>query len=308
MGEALVAPGSPRLCLRTRCANGAGTGAATAPCLAGGADRAHGYPQVPTRGASPPGHPAHRAGVARPGSAPPRRRCPRARCASQGGVPGGHQCLGPYSAARWGADPDLQSAVGGGTRLRVFESPLFLASSVFVKKPRHIMALSFVMVLCLLVYRLAEVRVRQRLAATQQTVPDQLRRPTTRPTMRWLFQCFEGIDLHHLTWPMDAPDPGLTPQRRASPGVTPPWTPLKTAISSSAKVRNEGYRQSCVRFQYSKKCRIGVRNVSMKPTEVLPCGWKADGTLAVRGVRARRSPLETYELDGMFDGPIGSLS
>jgi hypothetical protein len=32
-------------------------------------------------------------------------------------------------------------------------------------------------------------------------VPDQLRRPTARPTMRWLFQCFEGIDLHHLTLP-----------------------------------------------------------------------------------------------------------
>jgi transposase len=61
------------------------------------------------------------------------------------------------------------------------------------------MALAFIMVLCLLVYRLAEVRVRQRLAATQETVPDQLRRPTARPTMRWLFQCFEGIDLHHLT-------------------------------------------------------------------------------------------------------------
>ena len=24
---------------------------------------------------------------------------------------------------------------------------------------------------------------------------------TARPTMRWLFQCFEGIDLHHMTLP-----------------------------------------------------------------------------------------------------------
>jgi hypothetical protein len=63
------------------------------------------------------------------------------------------------------------------------------------------MALAFLMVLCLLVYRLAEGRVRRRLAATAATVPDQLRQPTTRPTMRWLFQCFEGIDLHHLTLP-----------------------------------------------------------------------------------------------------------
>ena len=36
---------------------------------------------------------------------------------------------------------------------RLLKDPLFLASSVFVKKPERIMALSFIMVLCLLVYR-----------------------------------------------------------------------------------------------------------------------------------------------------------
>jgi peptidoglycan/LPS O-acetylase OafA/YrhL len=52
------------------------------------------------------------------------------------------------------------------------KDPLFLASSVFVKRPERIMALAFVMTLCLLVYKLVEVRVRQRLAETGQTVPD----------------------------------------------------------------------------------------------------------------------------------------
>ncbi len=60
------------------------------------------------------------------------------------------------------------------------------------------MALSFIMVLCLLVYRLAEVRLRSRLVQTQQTIPDQVHKPTTRPTMRWVFQCFEGIELLHI--------------------------------------------------------------------------------------------------------------
>jgi transposase len=92
-----------------------------------------------------------------------------------------------------------QSAVERG--FAFLKDPLFLASSVFVKKPQRIMALAFLMVLCLLVYRLAERRVRDRLTAVHETVPDQLRRPTTRPTMRWLFQCFEGIDLHHMTLP-----------------------------------------------------------------------------------------------------------
>jgi len=63
------------------------------------------------------------------------------------------------------------------------------------------MALAFVMTLCLLVYKLAEVRVRQRLAETKQTVPDQARKPTVRPTLRWLFRYFEGIDLLHIAQP-----------------------------------------------------------------------------------------------------------
>src|SRR5262249_12051020 len=64
------------------------------------------------------------------------------------------------------------------------KDPLFLASSVFVKRPERIMALAFIMTLCLLVYKLAELRVRQRLAASGQTVPDQVRKPTARPTLR----------------------------------------------------------------------------------------------------------------------------
>jgi transposase len=88
---------------------------------------------------------------------------------------------------------------GGVERgFRFLKDPLFLASSVFVKKPERIIALSLIMVLCLLVYRLAEYRLRARLAETEQTIPDQVQKPTARPTMRWVFQCFEGIELLHV--------------------------------------------------------------------------------------------------------------
>ena len=73
--------------------------------------------------------------------------------------------------------------------------------SVFLKRPERIMALAFIMVLCLLVYRLAEWRLRQQLAASDQTVPNQLKQPTNRPTMRWMFECFEGISLLTLPSP-----------------------------------------------------------------------------------------------------------
>jgi transposase len=92
-------------------------------------------------------------------------------------------------------DKDQHSVERGFAFLK---DPLFLASSVFVKKPERIVALSLVMVLCLLVYRLAEYRLRDQLAATGQTIPSQVNKPTDRPTMRWVFQCFEGVDLLHI--------------------------------------------------------------------------------------------------------------
>jgi hypothetical protein len=84
----------------------------------------------------------------------------------------------------------------------------------FPRKPERIAALSLVMVLCLLVYRLAEHRVRERLEATGQTIPSQLRKPTDRPTMRWVFQCFEGIDLLHIR---HGPEPALALVLRLQP-------------------------------------------------------------------------------------------
>ena len=81
---------------------------------------------------------------------------------------------------------------------RFLKDPLFLASSVFVKKPSRLIALSFIMVLCLLIYRLAEQRLRHHLQQSEQTIPNQVNKPTDKPTMRWVFQCFEGIELLHI--------------------------------------------------------------------------------------------------------------
>src|SRR5260370_4599486 len=81
---------------------------------------------------------------------------------------------------------------------RFLKDPLFLASSVFVKKPSRLIALSFIIVLCLLVYHLAERRLRQRLQQSQQTIPNQVNKSTDKPTMRSFFQCFERIEFLHI--------------------------------------------------------------------------------------------------------------
>ncbi len=82
---------------------------------------------------------------------------------------------------------------------RFLKDPLFFAHRLFLKTPRRIMALLMVMALALLVYSLAEMWLRMQLQAHRQTVPDQKRRPTARPTMRWVFMLLHGIRLVRCT-------------------------------------------------------------------------------------------------------------
>jgi transposase len=78
---------------------------------------------------------------------------------------------------------------------RFLKDPLFFAHSLFLKKPERLMALLMVMGLSLLIYSLAEHKLRQALKEMNVAVPDQLRRPTQKPTIRWVFQLFEGLDI-----------------------------------------------------------------------------------------------------------------
>jgi transposase len=49
------------------------------------------------------------------------------------------------------------------------------------------------MTLALLVYSVAQRRLRQALARQQASLPNQINQPTQRPTLRWVFQLLEGI-------------------------------------------------------------------------------------------------------------------
>ena len=78
---------------------------------------------------------------------------------------------------------------------RFLKDPLFFASSLFLEKPQRIMALLMVMGLALLVYALAERWLRTELIKQNQTLVNQVGKPTQRPTLRRIFQVFEGIDV-----------------------------------------------------------------------------------------------------------------
>jgi len=78
---------------------------------------------------------------------------------------------------------------------RFLKDPMFFAHSLFLKKPERLMALLMVMGLSLLIYSLAERKLRYALREKKATVPDQRRKPTQTPTIRWVFQLFEGLDV-----------------------------------------------------------------------------------------------------------------
>jgi transposase len=101
---------------------------------------------------------------------------------------------------------DQQSVERG---FRFLKDPWFMVDSIFLKLPRRIEALMMVMTLCLLVYNLAQFRLRQRLKEQDQTLPNQLKQPVQNPTLRWIFQLMEGISIVRIGHPQ-APEPVQT--------------------------------------------------------------------------------------------------
>ena len=54
-----------------------------------------------------------------------------------------------------------------------------------------------IMGLCLLVYTIGQRQLRSSLAEAIETIPNQRGKPTERPTLRWVLQCFQSV---HLVW------------------------------------------------------------------------------------------------------------
>ena len=78
---------------------------------------------------------------------------------------------------------------------RFLKDPTFFTSSLFLKKPSRIEGLLMVMTLALFVYSLAQRRMRAYLEEHQETLPNQIKKEIQTPTLKWLFQLLEGIDL-----------------------------------------------------------------------------------------------------------------
>lgn len=81
---------------------------------------------------------------------------------------------------------------------RFIKSPDFFTSSLFVKSERRIESLLFIMTLSLLIYSIAQRKLRLMLEDKNETLPNQLNQPTQTPTMRWVFKMLNGINIVNL--------------------------------------------------------------------------------------------------------------
>jgi transposase len=81
---------------------------------------------------------------------------------------------------------------------RFIKNDTFEVSGVFLKKPERIQALMMVMTLCLMIYNLAQYFLRQALVDQNETLPDQLKKPTQKPTMERVGKMFRNVNVVYL--------------------------------------------------------------------------------------------------------------
>jgi transposase len=110
----------------------------------------------------------------------------------------GHYVIGGNTNANELSDEEVVAAYKQQQQVergfRFLKDPLFFASSLFLKNPKRIMALLMVMLLSLLVYSIAERRMRACLAEQKETLPNQIGLEMEAPTLRWVFQLLYGVN------------------------------------------------------------------------------------------------------------------
>ena len=81
---------------------------------------------------------------------------------------------------------------------KFLKSPEFFTSALFLKKPERIEALLMIMTCSLMVYNALEYRIREGLKSSGRYFPDQKKKPSQKPTGRWVFYCFSGITVMYF--------------------------------------------------------------------------------------------------------------
>ena len=89
--------------------------------------------------------------------------------------------------------PEYKQQIKTEQGFRFIKNDAFEVDSIFLQKPSRIESLMMVMTLCLMVYSIAQHKLRQALEQADQMIPDQLGKETKKPTMAWVFRLFHGV-------------------------------------------------------------------------------------------------------------------
>ena len=91
--------------------------------------------------------------------------------------------------------PEYKEQAKTESGFRFIKGNAMEVSSVFLKKESRIEALMMIMTLCLMVYSFAQYFLRVALQKNNETVPNQLKKPTQTPTMNWIYRMFYGVGI-----------------------------------------------------------------------------------------------------------------
>lgn len=99
----------------------------------------------------------------------------------------------------------LKDQQGVERGFRFLKDPQYFCDAFFLKNPARVVALLCVMTLALLLHALLQRKLRLDLNEQKETLPNQKKKPTKTPTLRWVNQKFEGVDVikvrePHKTW------------------------------------------------------------------------------------------------------------
>lgn len=89
---------------------------------------------------------------------------------------------------------EYKSQSGTEAGFKFIKNDAFEVDSVFLKTPERIVALMMVMTLCLMIYGVSEFDLRQTLQKQTETLPNQQKKQTNKPTMQWIYFLFRAVN------------------------------------------------------------------------------------------------------------------
>ncbi len=92
---------------------------------------------------------------------------------------------------------EYKAQSGTEKSFKFIKNNTFKVDSVFLKTPERIEALMMVMTLCLMVYGISEYELHQSLAQKGETIPNQVKKQTHRPSLQWVYYLFRVVTEVH---------------------------------------------------------------------------------------------------------------